>query len=47
VGHAWARLVRSRDIVRVAGERLARDPLVFLHERGRGCAECDRARDHV
>ena len=47
VGHAWARLVRSRDIVRVAGERLARDPLVFLHERGRGCTECDRARDHV
>jgi aminoglycoside N3'-acetyltransferase len=44
VGRAHARLVRARDIVEVAGERLARDPLVFLHESGSGCGECDEAR---
>lgn len=43
VGHAHARLVRSRDVVAVAREQLARDPLVFLHARGSGCAECDEA----
>lgn len=43
VGHGRARLVRARDVVAVACERLARDPLVFLHERGSGCAECDEA----
>jgi aminoglycoside 3-N-acetyltransferase len=42
VGHAHARLVRSRDIVAVALEHLARDPLLFLHPRGE-CAECDEA----
>jgi aminoglycoside 3-N-acetyltransferase len=40
VGHARARLIRSRDIVAVAGEHLRRDPLIFLHARGE-CAECD------
>ena len=44
VGHAHARLVRARDIVDVALERLARDPLVFLHPPDAGCAECDEAR---
>jgi aminoglycoside 3-N-acetyltransferase len=44
VGHAHARLARSRDIVRVALEHLARDPLVFLHAPGERCAECDEAR---
>jgi aminoglycoside N3'-acetyltransferase len=43
VGHAHARLVRSRDIVAVAREHLARDPLVFLHARGSGCADCGEA----
>ncbi|MFN2567806.1 MAG: AAC(3)-IV family aminoglycoside N-acetyltransferase [Gemmatimonadaceae bacterium] len=42
VGHAHARLVRSRDVVSVAREYLARDRLLFLHPRGE-CAECDRA----
>ena len=42
VGHAHARLVRSRDVVAVVRERLARDLLIFLHPRGE-CAECDRA----
>jgi aminoglycoside 3-N-acetyltransferase len=42
VGHAHARLMRSRDIVSVAREQLARDPLLFLHARGE-CAECDMA----
>lgn len=44
VGHAHARLARSRDIVAVALEQLSRDPLVFLHPAGAGCAECDEAR---
>ena len=44
VGHAHARLARSRDIVTVVREALARDPLLFLHPPGTGCAECDEAR---
>jgi aminoglycoside 3-N-acetyltransferase len=44
VGHAHARLARSRDIVAVAIEHLARDPLLFLHPAGIGCSECDAAR---
>ena len=43
VGHGWARLTRSRDIVRVARVRLETDPLIFLHPPGSGCAECDEA----
>jgi aminoglycoside 3-N-acetyltransferase len=46
VGRAHARLMRSRDIVRVALEHLARDPLLFLHPRGE-CTECDVARASV
>jgi aminoglycoside 3-N-acetyltransferase len=44
VGHAHARLIRSRDIVSVVLEQLARDPLVFLHDSIERCEECDRAR---
>jgi aminoglycoside N3'-acetyltransferase len=44
VGHAHARLARARDIVAVAVERLAGDPLLFLHSPSEGCAECDEAR---
>jgi aminoglycoside N3'-acetyltransferase len=44
VGHAHARLARSRDIVGVALEHLAQDPLVFLHPPSAGCVECDQAR---
>lgn len=44
VGHAHARLARSRDIVAVVREALARDPLLFLHPPGAGCGECDEAR---
>jgi aminoglycoside N3'-acetyltransferase len=44
VGHAHARLVRSRDVVDAALEALTRDPLVFLHPAGAGCADCDEAR---
>jgi aminoglycoside 3-N-acetyltransferase IV len=44
VGHAHARLFRSRDVVRLAVERLREDPLLFLHGEGEGCFECDRAR---
>ncbi|HEX6617693.1 MAG TPA: AAC(3)-IV family aminoglycoside N-acetyltransferase [Gemmatimonadales bacterium] len=44
VGHARSRLVRARDVVDVALEALALDRLVFLHEPGAGCAECEAAR---
>ena len=47
VGHAQARLARSRDIVRIAIERLRADPLLFLHPEDAGCAECDAARRSV
>jgi aminoglycoside 3-N-acetyltransferase len=42
VGHAQARLARSRDIVRVALARLAKCETVFLHLAG-VCRECDEA----
>lgn len=44
VGHAHARLARARDIVAVAREHLAHDPLLFLHPPAAGCPECDAAR---
>jgi aminoglycoside 3-N-acetyltransferase len=47
VGHAHARLMRARDVVRVVGEQLARDPLVFLHPADAQCEECDEARASV
>ena len=43
VGHAEARLARSRDIVAVATARLAQDETVFLHPPGVD-DECDAAR---
>lgn len=47
VGHAHARLARAHDVVDVAVERLRREPLLFLHAEGAGCAECDAARRSV
>jgi len=47
VGHAHARLARARDIVALALEQLARDPLIFLHQPDVGCAECDAARTSI
>lgn len=47
VGHAPARLARSRDIVGVALGRLKRDPLIFLHPPGADCAECAAARASI
>jgi aminoglycoside N3'-acetyltransferase len=43
VGHTHARLARARDLVRLAREHLADNPLVFLHPPGAGCGECDQA----
>lgn len=43
VGHAEARLMRSRDVVDAALPRLREDETVFLHSPGR-CEECDDAR---
>jgi aminoglycoside 3-N-acetyltransferase len=47
VGNALARLCRSRDIVAVAVEHLAADPLIFLCPPAEGCEECDLARSSV
>lgn len=47
VGNADARLASSRDIVSVAEDHLARDPLVFLCPPSMGCEECDTARASV
>jgi aminoglycoside N3'-acetyltransferase len=47
VGYAHARLVRAQDLVRIAIERLAHDPLLFLHPTNAGCEECDAARASV
>jgi aminoglycoside 3-N-acetyltransferase len=43
VGHADARLSDACDVVAVAVEHLAAEPLVFLCP-GEGCVECDAAR---
>jgi aminoglycoside N3'-acetyltransferase len=43
VGHAEARLARSRDIVAAALPRLGHDETIFLHPP-RVCPECDNAR---
>jgi aminoglycoside N3'-acetyltransferase len=47
VGHAHARLVRSRDVVRRAVRELARDPVLFLHPPADQCDECDAARASI
>ncbi|MET0536217.1 MAG: AAC(3)-IV family aminoglycoside N-acetyltransferase [Steroidobacter sp.] len=47
VGHAHARLADSRDVVAHALERLAADPLLFLHPMDAGCEECVEARRSV
>jgi aminoglycoside 3-N-acetyltransferase len=44
VGSADARLFNSRDVVALALEHLAADPLLFLCPRTEGCEECDLAR---
>ena len=44
VGHAQARLARSRDIVAAALEHLREDETVFLHPAGGACGECNEAR---
>lgn len=44
VGRAEARLVRSRDAVDTALERLREDETVFLHPAGGACRECNEAR---
>jgi aminoglycoside N3'-acetyltransferase len=47
IGHAQARLMRSRDLVRLSVAQLTRDPLLFLHTPETACAECDQARGSV
>jgi aminoglycoside 3-N-acetyltransferase len=46
VGHATARLARSRDIVATVGERLGQDETIFLHPKGVD-EECDEACDSL
>lgn len=47
VGNADARLVNARDVVAVALEHLAMDPLIFLCPASAGCEECDLARASI
>ncbi|MFO0749072.1 MAG: AAC(3) family N-acetyltransferase [Myxococcota bacterium] len=47
VGQAGARLAAARDVVAVALERLAADPLCFLCAADAGCEECDDARRSI
>ena len=47
VGRAQGRLLRARDAVRLAVDRLRADPLLFLHASGSGCEACDEARASV
>lgn len=47
VGHAGARLMRSRDLVRLALGHLAKDRLLFLHQPEDACGECDEARASI
>jgi aminoglycoside 3-N-acetyltransferase len=47
VGNASARLCAARDVVTVALEQLASDPLVFLCAAAGHCAECDAARASI
>lgn len=47
VGHAVAKLTRSRDVVETAAAHLDGDPLLFLHPPGSGCIECDEAHASV
>jgi aminoglycoside 3-N-acetyltransferase-4 len=47
IGHAQARLMRSRDVVRLAVAHLTHDPLLFLHRPQEGCVECDEARASI
>ncbi len=47
VGHAYARLARARDIVKIALEHLSQDPLLFLHHPGLNCEECNEARNSI
>ncbi|MDT8757650.1 AAC(3) family N-acetyltransferase [Sphingomonas psychrotolerans] len=47
VGNAEARLFSAEDLIRVAVPRIEADPLIFLHEPGEGCEECDEARESL
>lgn len=47
VGWAPSRLMRSKDIVEATLEKLALDPLVFLHPAAAGCLECNEARNSI
>ncbi len=44
VGHGTARLARARDIVDLAVDAMHREPTIFLHGSGEGCADCDLVR---
>lgn len=47
IAHGHARLIDARDVVSVACEQLAVDPLAFLCAENAGCTECDAARASV
>lgn len=47
VGRARSRLFRSRDLVRLVRQRLALDPLLFLHPESASCFDCNEARASI
>jgi aminoglycoside N3'-acetyltransferase len=47
VGHGTARLARARDIVDLAVDAMHREPTIFLHGSGEGCADCDEVRRSI
>jgi aminoglycoside N3'-acetyltransferase len=47
VGHAEARLMEAKDLVRIAAAKVRENPLIFLHGPEEGCEECDEARESL
>lgn len=47
VANTDARLARAKDIVELALERLAQEPLLFLHPESALCADCNEARSSI
>lgn len=47
VANTHARLARAKDIVELTVERLADDPLLFLHPESELCEECNEARSSI
>ena len=47
VGNASAKLMNAKDLLSVVVTELFKNPMIFLHPRSAGCAQCDEARDSL